>query len=172
MQKNKGPRKNEQIKSNEVRLLDANGEYKGIVKLFQAISEAKQQNLDLVEIQANSNPPLCKIVDFGKFKYEQSKKEKIQRKNSKNFELKEIRLGKTINIDKHDLEIKLGQVRKFLEAGHPVLIVQKNLKKYEHKQMALERLNNIVKDFEEISKIQKNIELQGNYASVILGPKK
>ena len=96
----------------------------GVVDVRDAIEQAKQAGLDLVEVSPESDPPVCRILDFGKYRYEQSKKEKANRARSKAAETKEVRLGRSMKIDPHDISIRLQQARKFLMDGHKVQIVQ------------------------------------------------
>ncbi|MBN1780756.1 translation initiation factor IF-3 [bacterium] len=113
-------RLNEEIRAKEVRLIDPEGNQLGIKKLDEAISIAESFELDLVEIAANASPPVCRIMDYGKFRYQQSKKEKISKKKQHVIHVKEIRLRPTI--DEHDIEFKMKHARKFIEQGNHLKI--------------------------------------------------
>lgn len=114
----KEPRVNRQIRAPKIRLIGADGEMAGVVSVPEAIGMAADAGLDLVEISPNAEPPVCKIMDYGKYKYQQQKKAAEARKKQKVIQLKEIKLRPMI--DKHDLEIKMKQVHKFLEEGDKV----------------------------------------------------
>ena len=116
-----GPRINDRIRITPVRLIDENGEMVGVVETDDARRRAMEAGLDLVEIAADVRPPVCKIMDFGKYKYELSKKDK-QGKKAKGSEMKEVRLGRSMKIDPHDVEIRVNQALRFLMEGHKVLV--------------------------------------------------
>lgn len=113
-------RANEQIRVPQVRVIDAEGKNLGILDIAKALELAREKELDLVEISANANPPVCKITDYGKYQYAQEKKERKQKVKQKKSDLKGIRIGFTIS--PHDLEIKARQTEKFLKDGHKVRI--------------------------------------------------
>ena len=117
----------------------------GVVPIAEALQLAQQAGLDLVQVSGESDPPVCRILDFGKYRYEQSKKEKANRARSKALELKEVRLGRSMKIDPHDLEIRLNQARRFLVDGHKVQIVQ-NFKGREvmHRDRGHERMKYVL----------------------------
>jgi len=117
---NKNLRTNEQIRVREVRLIDDTGEQKGVLPMAEALRMAKELGLDLVEIAPQSNPPVCKILDYGKFKFEQEKKFKDNRKHQKIVKIKEVRMQP--KIDDHDLDFKSRHVRGFLEEGNKVKV--------------------------------------------------
>ena len=112
----KGPRVNEDILDDEIRLIDETGENHGAVAIDKAMSMAKTAGLDLVEISPNATPPVCKILDYGKFKYEAQKKASLARKKQKTVEVKEIKLRP--GIEKHDYDVKMRAVNRFLEDGY------------------------------------------------------
>lgn len=114
-------RRNEQIQSPKIRLIDPDGEMKGVVARTEALRLAEEAELDLVEIQPNVDPPVCRIMDYGKFRYEQQKKEAKARKHQKQIEIKEVQFRPLI--DQHDYEIKLNHVRDFLNDGNKVRLV-------------------------------------------------
>ena len=112
---------NERIRVREVRLIDAEGKQVGVVPTDDARRMAAEAGFDLVEVAPDARPPVCKIMDYGKYKYELSKKEQKSRAASKSAEMKEVRLGRSIKIDSHDVQIRVDQARRFLMAGHKVL---------------------------------------------------
>ena len=109
---------NEQIRDKEVRVVDSDGTQLGILPIRQAMDLADQRNLDLVKIAPQAKPPVCKIIDYGKFRFEQSKREKEQRKNQRIVEIKEVRLS--LNIDTHDFETKKNHAVRFISEGNKV----------------------------------------------------
>ena len=111
---------NEDIRAREVRLIDENGEMKGIVSLSEALAMAEEADLDLVNISPNADPPVCKILDYGKYRYEQQKKEKNAKKNQHVTEIKEIRLS--ASIEDHDIEVKSKAAMRFLQDGDKVKV--------------------------------------------------
>lgn len=145
----------------------------GVVDVRDAIDRAKEADLDLVEVSPESDPPVCRILDFGKYRYEQSKKEKANRARSKSIETKEIRLGRSMKIDPHDIAIRLQQARKFLMDGHKVQIVQ-NFRGREmlHRERGRERMDHVIKTLEDISKVEMDPRMAGRRMSILLSPDK
>ncbi len=145
----------------------------GVVDLMEAKQRARDAEMDLVEISPDSNPPVCRILDFGKWKYEQSKKDKAQRAKTKSADLKEIRLGRSMKIDPHDLQIRLTQARKFLIDGHKVQIVQ-NFRGREmlHKQRGMERMQQIIEEMSDIAKVEMPPRQAGRRMTMMLAPVK
>ena len=164
---------NEQIRKSPIRVIDENNEQLGVMETSAALQRAREAGLDLVEIHADSEPPVCRILDYGKFRYEQSKKEKANKARSKTAELKEVRLGRSMKIDPHDVEIRLNQARRFLMEGHKVQIVQ-NFRGREmmHKDKGSERLDGIITALEDISKVEVPARLAGRRMTLILAPDK
>tara|TARA_B100002052_G_C15798181_1_gene559773 strand:+ start:214 stop:786 length:573 start_codon:yes stop_codon:yes gene_type:complete len=145
----------------------------GVVDVRDAIDRAKEAGLDLVEVSPESDPPVCRILDFGKYRYEQSKKEKANRARSKAAEMKEIRLGRSMKIDPHDISIRLQQARKFLMDGHKVQIVQ-NFRGREmlHKERGHERMAHVISTLEDIAKVEMEPRMAGRRMSIIMSPDK
>ncbi|ACK42588.1 MULTISPECIES: translation initiation factor IF-3 [Dictyoglomus] len=115
-------RVNEKIRAREIRVVDEDGKQLGIMPVSEALKLARERNLDLVEVAPNANPPVCKIMDFGKFKYELARKEKEAKKNQKiASEVKEIKIRP--NIEEHDYQVKLRKIREFLEKGYKVRLI-------------------------------------------------
>jgi len=143
----------------------------GVVPTHEAIERARAAGLDLVEVSAESDPPVCRILDFGKFKYEQAKKEKATKAKSKTVETKEVRLGRSMKIDPHDVGIRLKQARRFLMEGHKVQIVQ-NFRGREmaYRDKGLARLQEIVESLGDIARLEVGPQLNGRRMSMMLAP--
>ncbi len=155
----------------QVRLIDENNEQAGVVDTSDALRRAEGAGLDLVEISPESNPPVCKIMDYGKYKYEKSKKDQRTRAASKQAEMKEVRLGRSIKIDPHDVQIRIEQARKFLMDGHKVLLVQQfRGREMAHRELGVERLRGIVEALADISKVEMTPRQAGRRLSLMLAP--
>ena len=168
-----GPRVNDRIRITPIRLIDENGEMVGIVETDEARMRAMQLGLDLVEIAADVRPPVCKIMDFGKFKYEKSKKNKANRQKAKASEMKEVRLGRSMKIDPHDVAIRLAQARRFLIEGHKVQIVQ-NFRGREvaHRSKGDVRMAEIIKELSDLGRVEMSPRMNGRRLTMIIGPDK
>ncbi len=164
---------NEDIRLSPIRLIDQDNQQVGVVETHEAMRMAREAGLDLVEIQADLRPPVCKIMDYGKYRFELSKKERGNRAASKQAEMKEVRLGRSQKIDEHDVEIRVNQARRFLMEGHKVQLVQ-NFRGREitHKNIAFTRFNKIVTDLGDISKVETPPRQMGRRMSMILAPDK
>ena len=145
----------------------------GVVETDVALRQAREAGLDLVEVAATAVPPVCRIMDYGKYKYEQSKKDKATKARSKTSELKEVRLGRSMKIDPHDISIRLDQARRFLMDGHKVQIVQ-NFRGREmmHKERGQKRMAEIVKTMEDVAKLEVPPRFVGRRITMILAPDK
>ncbi len=164
---------NERIRITPVRLIDENGEQAGIVETPDALRRARDLGLDLVEMAADSRPPVCRIIDYGRYKYEQAKKEKANKAKTKVSELKEVRLGRSMKIDPHDIGIRMKQAKKFLLEGHKVQIVmQFRGREMAHRERGNERMRDIIADLEQLGKLETDPRMAGRRMSVILGPDK
>jgi translation initiation factor IF-3 len=168
-----GPRTNDRIRITPIRLIDQNGEMVGIVETDEARQRANEAGLDLVEISPDARPPVCKIMDFGKFKYEESKKNKANRQKSKGGEMKEVRLGRSMKIDPHDVAIRLAQARRFLIEGNKVQIVQ-NFRGREvaHRSRGDERMAAIIKELSDLGRVEMSPRMNGRRLTMIIGPDK
>ena len=145
----------------------------GVVDVQEALRRARDAGLDLVEVAADSDPPVCRIRDYGKFKYELSKKEKANKQKSKTMEMKEVRLGRSMKIDQHDIEIRMNQARKFLLDGHKVQIVQNfRGREMQHKGRGEDRLNEISEQLSDIARVETPPKMAGRRISMILAPDK
>lgn len=161
---------NEEIRAKEVRLLDVDGTQVGIVPIKEALEKAAEANLDLVNISPNAAPPVCRIMDYGKFRYEQQKKEKEARKKQKTMEVKEMRLG--IFTEEHDLETKAKLVSKFLEGGDKVKISMRfRGREMGYVEKGKTTMLEFGKLFAEVGNIEKEPKLEGRNMSMIIGPK-
>ncbi|MEQ8771169.1 MAG: translation initiation factor IF-3 [Phycisphaerales bacterium] len=159
---------NHMIRITPIRLIGADGEQVGVVETAEAQRMAQEAGLDLVEISPDVRPPVCKIMDYGKYKYELSKREN---KGAKQAELKEIRLGRSIKIDPHDVKIRVDQARRFLIAGHKVQLTQRfRGREMAHKELGLERLHEICMDLDEVAKVEMSPRFSGRQASIVLAP--
>ncbi len=167
------PKTNDRIRASKVRLIDQNENMLGVVDKNEAIQLARDAELDLVEVSPNSDPPVCRILDFGKYRYEQSKKERANRAKAKVVETKEVRLGRSMKIDPHDVGIRVNQARKFLIEGHKVLIVQ-NFRGREmmHKERGDERMKEIVESLSDVSKLETPPRFAGRRQTMVLAPDK
>ena len=160
---------NEQIKATEVRLIGENGEPLGIMSLSEAMSVASQKDLDLVEISPNANPKVCKIMNYGKFKYEQSKKEKEAKQKQKVAELKTIRIG--LNISDHDMDYRAKQVAEFIKDGSKVkanMMLKGRQNAYEAN--GIKTLNDFALKVGDIAVVEKAPFREGRFINMILAP--
>jgi translation initiation factor IF-3 len=161
------------IRITPVRLIGADDEMLGVVETADAIRMADAAGLDLVEISPDARPPVCKIMDYGKFKYEESKKAQKSRAASKVTEMKEVRLGRSVKIDPHDVQIRIDQSRRFLMWGHKVLVTQKfRGREIAHRDIGLENLAKVRDQLADISKVEQTPRWMGKQASIILAPDK
>jgi translation initiation factor IF-3 len=160
---------NERIRATEIRLIGAEGENIGVVTPAKAMSLAEEAGLDLVEISPNAVPPVCKIMDFGKFKYEQQKKEAEARKKQKIIEVKEIKFRP--GTDTHDYEVKMRSVFKFLEGGDKVKITLRfRGREMAHQNLGRELLERVAEDVKEIGKIENMPKMEGRQMVMMIGP--
>ena len=169
-QRDTGPRVNDRIRAPEIRLIGAEGENVGVVTPARAMQMAEEVGLDLVEISPNAVPPVCKIMDFGKFKYEQQKKEAEARKKQHVIEIKEIKFRP--GTDTHDYDVKMRSVKKFLEEGDKVKVTLRfRGREMAHQELGLDLLKRVAADVEEIGKIENMPKLEGRQMVMMIGPK-
>lgn len=162
---------NEEIRANEVRVIGADGKQLGVMKLQEAINLANEAELDLVEIAPDSVPPVCKIMDYGKFRFEKEKREKEQRKKRQVIELKEIQLK--CRIDTHDFNTKLNHTLKFLAQGNKVKVIVKFFgREMAHTELGAQLLDRFAEGCAEAAVIEKKPLLDGRNMTMILAPKK
>ncbi|MFZ1468833.1 MAG: translation initiation factor IF-3 [Paracoccaceae bacterium] len=165
-----GPRINDRIRATEIRLIGADGENVGVVTPVRAMQMAEEAGLDLVEISPNAEPPVCKIMDFGKFKYEQQKREAEARKKQHIIEIKEIKFRP--GTDTHDYDVKMRSVLKFLEEGDKVKITLRfRGREMAHQQLGLELLHRVADDVGENGKVESMPRLEGRQMVMMIGPR-
>ncbi len=168
--KDKGPRINSAITAPEIRLIDEEGKMQGIIETSKAQAMADDVGLDLVEVSPNADPPVCKILDYGKYKYEQQKKANEARKKQKTVSVKEVKMSP--RIEKNDYDVKMRNARRFLEAGNKVKVTMRfRGREMTHQDIGREIFNNIRKDLEGLSNIELEPKLEGRQMIMILGPK-
>ncbi|WP_425039658.1 translation initiation factor IF-3 [Primorskyibacter sp. S187A] len=164
-----GPRVNDRIRANEIRLIGADGENVGVVTPDRAMDMAEDAGLDLVEISPNANPPVCKIMDFGKFKYEQQKRESEARKKQKIIEVKEVKFRP--NTDTHDYDVKMRNVFKFLENGDKVKVTLRfRGREMAHQNLGRELLERVAEDIKELGKVENMPKMEGRQMIMMIGP--
>ena len=158
---------NGQIRDREVRLIGADGEQKGVVSIQVAMRAAEDAGLDLVKIAPQAVPPVCKVLDYGKYRFEQQKKEKEAKKNQKVVEVKETRLS--LNIDTNDFNTKLNQTAKFLAAGHKVKVsIRFRGREMAHMGASKHILDDFAENLKDIASVEKPPKLEGKSMSLVL----
>ena len=162
---------NERIRAREIRVVGDDGEQFGVMSARDALALAAEKELDLVEISPNATPPVCKIMDYGKFKYEKTKKEKENKKKQKNVVIKEIRIKP--HIDEHDKETKISQIKKFIEKEYKVKIsLRLSGREKLHAESAVKILDDFANSFEETAIVEKKYGKEQIQKFVMLSPKK
>lgn len=160
---------NDRIRCPEVRLIGAEGENVGVVTPERALELAENAGLDLVEISPNAEPPVCKIMDFGKYKYEQQKRESEARKKQKIIEIKEIKFRP--GTDTHDYDVKMRNVFKFLENGDKVKITLRfRGREMAHLNLGRELLERVAEDVQEMGKVENMPKMEGRQMTMMIGP--
>lgn len=161
---------NEEIRDKEVRVISADGEQLGIMSAEEALKIAEQRNLDLVKIAPMAKPPVCKVMDYGKFRFEKAKKEKEAKKNQKIIETKEIRLS--LNIDTHDFETKINHAKKFIAAGNKLKVsIRFRGREMAHPEIGLNIMEKAAEALEEVAVIEKAAKLEGKQMLMFMAPK-
>jgi translation initiation factor IF-3 len=169
-QRETGPRVNDRIRSPEIRLIGADGENVGVVTPARAMQLAEEAGLDLVEISPNAEPPVCKIMDFGKYKYETQKREAEARKKQHIIEIKEIKFRPGTDI--HDYEVKMRAVNKFLSEGDKVKITLRfRGREMAHQELGVELLNRVSDDVANVAKVEQFPRLEGRQMVMMIAPK-
>jgi translation initiation factor IF-3 len=165
-----GPRVNNEIMARLVRLVDAEGNMSGVYKLDDALREASRVGLDLVEVSPNAEPPVCKILDYGRFKYEAQKKKNEARKKQKVIEVKEIKLRPAI--EQHDYDVKMKAVRKFLEEGDKVKVTLRfRGREMAHQDLGAKVLERVREDLGEEVKIEQSPRMEGRQMVMVMAPR-
>ena len=160
---------NERIRDKEVRLIDSNGEQLGIVSISEARKIAEEKKLDLVKIVPDARPPVCKIINYGKYKYELLKKEKEARKKQKIADIKEIRIS--VNIGAHDLEVKIKQALGFIKSGNKVkLSIKFRGREIGRMELANDLINKFTESMKPVSLIEKSTTVENRNIFIIFAP--
>ena len=161
---------NEQIKAREVLVIDVDGNQLGVMALKDALEAARQKRLDLVNVAPNARPPVCRLMDFGKYKYEQSKKEREARKKQKLITLKEVKLRP--KIEQHDFAVKVKSSRRFLESGDKVKVtVMFRGRELAHPEIAQRLCRQLAQELNDCAVVERNAKLEGRNMTMILSPK-
>lgn len=161
---------NEGIREKELRVVDADGSQLGIMSLKDALDIASSKNLDLVNIAPQAKPPVCRIMDYGKFRFEQAKREKEARKNQKTIDIKEVRMS--LNIDTHDFNTKVGSAIKFLKAGNKVKVsIRFRGREMAHPEMGKSLLERFKDDCSEVGVVDKLPKMEGRSLAMFIASK-
>ena len=168
-QRDTGPRANDRITAKEIRLIGPNGENVGVVTPERGMELARAADLDLVEISPNANPPVVKVMDLGKFKYEQQKREAEARKKQKTIEVKEVKFRP--NTDTHDFDVKMRSVMKFLENGDKVKVTMRfRGREMAHQNLGLDLLKRVEAAVGEAGKVENRPKTEGRQMTMMIGP--
>nr|WP_319387727.1 translation initiation factor IF-3 [uncultured Roseibium sp.] len=164
-----GPRTNQEIRVREVQLIDHEGANRGVIPTEEAMDIALDAGLDLVEIQPNANPPVCKILDYGRYKYQAQKKAAEARKKQKTVEIKEIKMRP--NIDTHDYEVKMKNMLRFFNDGDKVKVTLRfRGREMAHQDLGMNLLNKVREETSEIAKVESAPKLEGRQMVMVLAP--
>ena len=165
-----GPRFNQYITVDKVRVIDEAGENVGVMYTREAIEQAAEVGLDLVEVSPNADPPVCKFLDVGKFRYEAQKKANLARKTQKTQEIKEIKMRP--NIDDHDYDVKMRAIHKFIGEGDKVKVTLRfRGRELSHQQLGMNLLRRVQEDTTEIAKIEAYPRMEGRQMLMVISPK-
>jgi len=168
--KHEGPRINTMIDVPEVLLIDDEGEKRGVVPISEALKMAEEAGLDLVEVSPNTSPPVCKLLDFGKYKYQAQKKAAEARKKQKTIEIKEIKMRP--NIDTHDYEVKMRSIRRFFEDGDKVKVTLRfRGREMAHQEIGIQLLAKVQKEVEPLAKVEMEPRLEGRQMVMVMAPR-
>lgn len=161
---------NEKIRAKEVRLIDSEGTQLGVYPLKDALTIAKEKDQDLVEVAPQSRPPVCKIMDYGKYKYQQSKKAQEAKKSQTTIQVKEVKMRP--KTEEHDFQYKLRHVRRFLESGNKVKVcIIFRGRELEHKEKGIHMLNRVAEEIKDIAAIEQHPKFEGRNMAMIIAPK-
>ena len=164
------PRVNEEITATNVRLIGEDGEMSGVVSVPEAMAQARDAGLDLVEISPTAKPPVCKVMDYGKYKYQKQKKAQEAKKKQKTIEIKEIKLRP--RIDKHDLDIKMRNVHKFLDAGDKVKFTLRfRGREMAHQELGAELLQQVKEELGDKVRVEHEPKTEGRVMIMVVAPK-
>ena len=167
--KDSGPRTNEQITASEVRVISSTGKQLGIISIREALIHAEDEGFDLVEVSPDANPPVCKIIDYGKLKYREQKSRKESKKKQKTIEVKEIKIRP--GIDKHDYQVKIKALSKFIAGGNKVKVSMRfKGREIEHQHIGKEVLKKLTEEVAEYAKVEVEPKFEGTQIMMILVP--
>ncbi|MBX6322713.1 MAG: translation initiation factor IF-3 [Rhodospirillaceae bacterium] len=165
-----GPRVNDQITASQVRVIDQDGTMVGVKSIFDALRMAAEAGLDLVEISPTADPPVCKILDFGKYKYETQKRKSEARKKQKVIEIKEIKMRP--GIDDHDYEVKMRSIHRFLDEGDKVKVTMRfRGREMVHQELGMQVLDRVRAELEGRAKVEQYPRLEGRQMVMVMAPK-
>jgi len=165
-----GPRVNQDISVTHVMLIDGEGEKRGVVAIADALAAADESGLDLVEVSPNSDPPVCKLLDYGKFKFQAQKKAAEARKKQKTVEVKEIKMRP--NIDTHDYDVKLRNMKRFFEEGDKVKVTLRfRGREMAHQDLGMKVLQKVRAELDEIAKVELYPKMEGRQMIMVLAPR-
>lgn len=165
-----GPRVNEQIEAEKVRVVNAGGEMVGVISKEEGIEIAFEAGLDLVEVSPNADPPVCKVLDYGKYKYEAQKKANEARKKQKVIDVKEIKMRP--GIDEHDYQVKMRSVRRFLDEGDKVkMTIRFRGREMAHQELGTKVLDRVREDVDELAKVEQFPKSEGRLMTMVIAPK-
>ena len=168
--KKEGPRTNRDIRVPRVLLIDENGEKQGIMPVEAALEAAEEVGLDLVEVSPNADPPVCKIVDYGKLKYQEQTKKAEAKKKQKTVEIQEIKMRP--NIDIHDYQVKTKAMTRFFEAGDKVKVTLRfRGREMAHQDRGMDIMNRVKEDFAEVAKVEFEPKLEGRLMVMVMAPR-
>ena len=165
-----GPRVNRDIAVAQVRLIDEQGENLGVVSKDEAIERAEEAGMDLVEISPGAHPPVCKILDYGRFKYQDQKKKNEARKKQKTIDIKEIKMRP--NIDRHDYDVKLRSINRFIADGDKVKVTMRfRGREMVHQELGLKVLDRVRDQLDEVAKVEQFPKMEGRQMIMVVAPK-
>jgi len=165
-----GPRVNRDIRSREVQVIDADGSNKGVLQTFDAVRLAEEQGLDLVEVSPNAEPPVCKVMDYGRYRFQEQKKAAEARKKQKIIEIKEIKLRPAI--DDHDYGVKMRAMKGFFEEGNKVKITLRfRGREMAHQDIGMRVLDRVKAEIADIAKVESEPSFEGRQVVMVLAPK-
>ncbi|MFP6758348.1 MAG: translation initiation factor IF-3 [Alphaproteobacteria bacterium] len=165
-----GPRANDQIMADPVRLVDQDGEMVGVIGLRDAIDRAMDVGLDLVEVSPNADPPVCKVLDYGKYKYDAQKRAAEARKKQKTIDIKEIKMRP--GIDDHDYDVKMRNIVKFLGEGDKVKVTLRfRGREMAHQELGMRVLDRVKDQLEELGKVEQFPKMEGRQMTMVLAPR-
>lgn len=166
---NDGPRINDEIRAPKIRLIDENGEMQGIVSVSEGLRLAEQAGLDLVEVSPNAEPPVCKILDFGKYRYEMQKKAAEARKKQKTVDVKELKIRP--GIEEHDYGVKLRNARRFLEEGDKVKVTMRfRGREMAHQEIGEALLKRMITELADLGKPEQTLRMEGRQMMMVISP--